>query len=436
MIVEFGIQNFGSVKEKQILSFEATKSTDLEQHYVFETTTGIRLLKMALIYGANASGKTTILKALEFLRILIVDPAEKKTDELNFKPFLFDIHTPEQNSILSISFIQNDVRYAYEVEFNKKAIVREELDFYQPNKANIYKRTTDLEKQFTNISFGSKIRTDKTFDKVLTANTLWNTTVLGGFLKTNLENNELKEVQAWFTDYLKKIILPHSDLDAFVTSRIKDGEIRKDEVIQILRKADFRISDILVEEEEQDLPDGLLEFLEKQVKAPKEQVQKLRDKGKVTTIDLGFEHNVGEGRYVLPIGAESQGTQRYYGLAGILTIMIKNKVAFCIDELESSLHPDLFVHFILTYLLNVKKSQLLCTTHNREILNNRDIFRNDVIWFANKNDNCATTLYSLADFDSKVIRDTSNVHNAYKIGKLGGVPNLGDYYIDTADESN
>ena len=85
-------------------------------------------------------------------------------------------------------------------------------------------------------------------------------------------------------------------------------------------------------------------------------------------------------------------------------------------------------------MINSKKSQLIATTHNREILNNKDIFRNDSIWFTNKNESCATELYSLSDFDSSIIRDTSNVYNAYKIGKLGGVPNLGDYYIDLDNE--
>jgi hypothetical protein len=80
--------------------------------------------------------------------------------------------------------------------------------------------------------------------------------------------------------------------------------------------------------------------------------------------------------------------------------------------------------------MNAKRSQLLFTTHNRELLSKRDIFRNDIVWFADKNEFCATEVYSLADFDTSVIRDTSSVYNAYKIGKLGGVPNLGDNFID------
>ena len=129
------------------------------------------------------------------------------------------------------------------------------------------------------------------------------------------------------------------------------------------------------------------------------------------------------------------GTQRYFEYAGLLSILLEQKVFLPVDELESSLHPDLFNHFLLTYLVNGKKeSQLIATTHNREILNNRDIFRDDAIWFTDKNEDSATELYSLADFDSSVVRDTTNVLNAYKSGKLGGVPNLGDYYIDLDEE--
>ena len=167
MIINFSVQNFGSIKDKQILSFEADKSTHLEDYYIIKANESLRLLKLALIYGANASGKTTILKAIDFLRKIVLDPAKKKTDPIEFNPFLFDSKTPKQNSIISIDFIQNEVRYSYEVQFNKKAILKEELNFFNPNKANVFKRTTDVDKQFTEITFGSKIKKDKIVEKNL-----------------------------------------------------------------------------------------------------------------------------------------------------------------------------------------------------------------------------------------------------------------------------
>lgn len=429
MIINFSIQNFGSVKDKQTLTFEADKSDHLENSYIIHTN-GLRLLKIALIYGANASGKTTILKALEFLRDIVLEPETKKTDELDFQPFLFDSETPNQNSVISIEFIANDTKYFYEVEFFRKAVVNETLNFYNPNKANVYKRTTDINNQFTEIKFGRKIKIDKTIEKNLEANTLWNNTVLGGFLKTNVDVKELKEAVEWFKNYLNPLIYTETQLERFVTSRIDKGELSKLDIINILKKADFHISDLIIQEDEKEIPDGLIDFLKAQMKDSPDSVKKLEEKGKITTIKIEFEHTVNQSKYNLPIEMESQGTRRFYGFAGLLALLIKNSTAFPIDELESSLHPDLYTHFILSFLLNTDRSQIIATTHNREILDNKNIFRNDAIWFTDKNDNCSTELYSLADFDSSIVRNTTNIYNAYKSGKLKATPNLGDNFID------
>ena len=428
MLVSFSVENFASIKDKQTLSFEADKSKHLEDYYIIHAPQGLRLLKLGLIYGANASGKTTILKAIDFLRGLILEPESKKTDSLNFNPFLFDKSTPNLPSILSIDFIQNEIRYLYEVEFTKFAIIREELQNYNPSKASVYKRTTDIDKQLSEIKFGSKISLDKSFKKTLESNTLWNNTVLGGFLKTNIELKELKDVIDWFNKFLKPIVGPNTELDDYITAQIDSSNINKYDVISILKKADFNISDIIINKEEKEIPESLIKFLKD--KAPVGTVNKLKNKGTITSLEIEVEHTVNNEKYNLPFQFESQGTQRYFGFAGLLSLFIRDSIAIPIDELESSLHPDLFTHFLLSFLINSKSSQLIASTHNREILNNRDIFRNDSIWFTAKNESGATDLYSLLDFDSSVIRDTSSVYNAYKIGKLGGVPNLGDYFIN------
>jgi len=133
----------------------------------------------------------------------------------------------------------------------------------------------------------------------------------------------------------------------------------------------------------------------------------------------------------LPFEYESAGIQRHFGLAGILPLAKIISSILLIDELESSLHPDLIIHFLLSFIANNKQSQISATTHFREILAIKDIFRPDVIWFTQKDEHHATELYSLADFNSKVIRmDTSNILSAYQSGKLGAVPNLGDYFIN------
>ncbi len=428
MIINFSIQNFGSIKHKQTISFEADETEHLEEAYVIKTD-GLRLLKLALVYGPNASGKTTILKALDFLREIVLYPKDKKTDELAFEPFLFDSDTPGQHSILSIEFLQENIKYLYEVEFTKKAIIRDELSFYNPKKANLYKRTTNIENQFTEITFGSQIKIDKAFEKVLEANTLWNNTVLGGYLKTNIDFKELKQVIEWFEFHLKPMVRTDTNLERYVTSGINTGEIDKEDVVAILKKADFQISDIVIQEKESSLDDALIDLLVNRSKDSTSQLKLPADK-RLTSLRPELEHTVNEHRFSLPFELESHGTKRFYGFAGLLAQLIKQPVILPVDELEASLHPELYIHFLLSFLLNANRSQVIATTHHREILNNKDIFRNDAIWFTDKDKESATEVYSLADFDSSVVKDSTNVLNAYKSGKLGATPNPGDHYID------
>ena len=411
MIVNFSIQNFGSIKDKQTLSFEADTSEHLEDAYVVHTA-GKRLLKLALIYGANASGKTTVLKALDFLRNLVVNPKEKKTDILDFSPYLFDANTPEQPTGLSIAFVHEEVYYEYEVAFTRQSVIREILYVYDPEKTLVYERTTDTEGQLTKINFGYPITLDKSAQQVLELNTLWNNTVLGGFLKTNISFEELRQVTDWFGSYLKPIIAPDTKLDTYITNKIDEKKLTKGEVLEILKKADFNISDIVIRKKEEIVPEDLLIFFKGQVEI----------KGRII-----IQHTINDTHYNLPMEQESEGTKRFYGFAGLLALLIKSPTVFPIDELESSLHPDLYTHFLLSFLQNAKQSQLIATTHNRELLGDRDIFRYDVIWFTDKGKDCATELYSLADFDTATIK---NILNAYKIGKFSGVPRLSDTFID------
>jgi AAA15 family ATPase/GTPase len=430
MIINFSVQNFGSIKDKQTLSFEADKSTHLEDYYIIHTN-GLRLLKLGLIYGANASGKTTILKALDFLRTLVLNPKSQKTETFDFDPFLFDENTPNQNTIFEIEFLQNNVRYFYFVELNTKAIVSEELYAYNPKKSNVFKRTTDLEKQTTDIKFGNKIKIDKISEQTLVLNTLWNRVVLDGFNRTNVDIKELNEVLVWFKDYLNPLIKSNTDLKKLTSSYIKKSTIQKNIILNILKQADFNVSDIQFREEIIDIPNGFMDFIENPTSTSANKEYKLKSDTQLSTENLEFQHTVNNHIFSLVFEKESQGTQRYYGLAGVLYRLIKDSVAFSIDELESSLHPDLFEHFLLSFLLNSTASQILATTHNREIISEKDIFRKDAIWITDKdNKNCATELYSLADFHASVIRNTSSIYNAFKIGKLGGTPNLGSYYIN------
>lgn len=409
MIINFSVENFGSIKDKQTLSFLANKSDHLEDYYIIEPIKGLRLNKLALIYGANASGKTTVLKALDFIRKICTEPFDKKTEKFDFEPFLFDEDTPNQNTKFELEFVQNGIRYFYEVELNKNCIVKEKLYNFNPNKALVFERTTDEQKELTSVKFGSKIAKRKSLEENLETFTLWNNTILGGFLKGNIDFFELKNASDWFVDVMLRLILPNEDLSDVFLSTLNENEEYLKVFLTFFKKSDFNIKSLKFEN--------------------KKLITKLNKE------NIEIIHIVNNNEYILKFDKESLGTQKYFTLVGLLIFAIFSDVILYIDELESSLHPDLYIHFLMFYIVNSKsESQLIATTHNREILNNRDIFRDDAIWFTDKNEDSATELYSLADFDSSVVRDTTNVLNAYKSGKLGGVPNLGDYYINLDEE--
>lgn len=419
MIINFSVQNFYSIKDKVTLSFEATKSDDLEDYYLIEPKKGLRLLKLGLIYGANASGKTTILKALDFLRSLVLEPVRNKFSLLDFYPFLFNKNKTESNTtFFELEFFTNGIRYFYTIEFVRGAIISEELYGYKPNKSLVFKRNTDLDKQLTSIIFGKKLKVNKFHKAVLEANTLWNNTVLGGFSKTNIEILDLKNCSSWFKNNLNSIVFPTTDLTKLTSDLIEDSVLNKKYIISILRKADFKIEDIVIENDKTFKPfQGLVKN------------ENLKN--------IYFDHKINDEIYSLHYKYQSQGTQRYYQFAGLLALMIQQSTIFPIDELEASLHPDLFEHFLLLFLRNTNQSQLIATTHHRELLMEKDIFRSDAIWFTEKKEDESTDLFSLADFDSSVVRkDTGSIYNAYKIGKLGATPNLQDYYIDTETTTN
>ena len=142
-------------------------------------------------------------------------------------------------------------------------------------------------------------------------------------------------------------------------------------------------------------------------------------------------HKVADGKtYRLSLLAESSGTKRYFGLGGLLYELIHSSRMLCIDELETSLHPDLMKHFLQTFLLNAGPSQMLVTTHNIALMEEQDFIRRDALWFCEKGNDGAVSLYSAADFDSTSLRKDANLVNAYKSGRLGAKPNLGSPYVN------
>ncbi|MDC4994954.1 ATP-binding protein [Acinetobacter baumannii] len=432
MIIDFSIKNFRSIKDEQTISFEATNSKDLEKYFVFEPKlkhpkkNPLRLLKLNMIYGANGSGKSNIMTALHALDILMRVTSDDKDDEISFiESFKFNSETVNEPSVFKISFIAADkIIYHYELTATKTHIVEETLYSTDPGKGLIFSRTTDPIKKISHIDIKPRAQMKSDDKNTLINSTLWNSTVLATFDSLNIENEVFSTVIHWVEHTLMQPVSPKTDLKKYISDRIDEKKISKEQVIRFMKEADFCVSDLNFEKTE--LSKDELELIDKlRNETENQEVAKMLIKQMLNQKDLFFTHSLENGSFKLKYEEESLGTQRYYQLSGLLDIVTSQNKIIPIDEFESSLHPDLIQHFLLSYIKTQHNSQMLITTHYREFLLNKDIFRKDSIWFCDKNRKTSSTeIYSLVDFDTKTIRETSSVYNAYKAGKLGGTPNI------------
>lgn len=432
MILEFSLTNFGPVKDQVTLSFEATRSDLLEDYYIDTSIPGLRLLKLGIIYGPNASGKTTILKALSFLRNLVRNPVSDKSESLKLHPFALDEESKSQNSKFSLHFIEGETRYAYHLECNQQYIFKESLLYYPRGRsASIYTRETDPDKELTKLSFGSTVKLTQKDQHILEGNTLWNTTVLGAFGRSNVDSPELRVAHSWFRERVGALVLPSNNLMNWSNEQLEKYPAFRSLVVESLRNADVQIQDFRVEEQEVKHSNAVMKILET-IKSMDDSVR-IDDALKTKTVHFTHEVLINGAKYQeeLPQQQESRGTLKFYGLSVLLATALKLNRVLIIDEIETSLHPDLMKHFLLVFLANSKKAQLIATTHNTFLLDEKDLLRADAVWFAEKGGDGATKLYSLSDFDSATFRKGQSLINAYKVGKLGAKPQTGSIFLQS-----
>jgi len=442
MIQYIKIKNFGPIQEEVEMNFEVAEETDADA-YEIKMPDGRRLLKLAYIYGANASGKTTVLKAFEFLRKLLLKPISDKAGELDFDPFLFRDVPYDHSSRLELAFYVDEIRYVYEIDFNKQSILDEKIVFYQTAKpTELLSRTTDTEKRLAKIQFGSKIKVPAREKDLLESNTLHNNTVIGAYARTNVDIPELERLNRWFNSFLLGMVSSVNDLTEVTASQIESDPAVNTWINAFLHKADNQISEVNVpdfsnqisipwEDVNTDFKNRIVPHHSNYSSLPtiKTTGVKMYAGGSFQR-KIDFIHAVGEDKkYPLSILKESSGTKRYFGLGGPLYALIHTSHLLCIDELETSLHPDLMKHFLQTFLLNATYSQMLITTHNTALMEDQDFIRRDALWFSEKGKAGSVKLYSAADFDSSTLRKDASLINAYRSGRLGAKPNLGSPYF-------
>ncbi len=416
MIIEFKVKNYLSFKEEQILSFEASQDKFMQDYHCIDLANGERLLRIAMVYGANASGKTNLLLALDFLKNITTQSLDRES-KTGFVPFQFDAETRNNPGYFEITLFINNTKYIYSVRLDDRIIYDEKLYFYpgtQP--ALVFHRQYNPKINDYTLKSGSRINIDSVELSVLKSNTLNNMTIVAGFKKTNIHFPELQTVYEWFEHGIAPIIRPWNNLYRNVIDKIENQEKGfKEFIIENLEIADFKIKNIDIELEDSgnDINNTTYgnEVQENYARYFKRKVV--------------FTHEIEGVNNSLSVDFESSGTLRYLGLIGELKKSLQHTMVLNIDELENSLHPDLVNHFINSFLYYSKKenskSQFIFTTHNINLLS-EDFVRKDIVWFTEKDDTGSSNLYSLNDFN---IRKNLSFLNAYKAGKFGAVPNLG-----------
>jgi hypothetical protein len=435
MIVSFSVSNFGVIKESVKLDFEATDSSNLESYYVMEPASGLRLLKIMFLYGPNASGKSTLLRALDFLRLLVLRPLGDKEDELDFSPFAFKTTTPKKLSTMRLDFVVEGYRYTLDIAFDKWHIEKETLSLCREGSLcePVYERIT-TDEELAQIDYQATDLSEDDCAGLRTA-TLWNNLVLGGYKKINASSKHLDRVHRWFREYLQELISPEGPSDIETSNLTLLRSLGKSDIKflgNLMNRADFGVSSIRVTEptrlDLEELNSLIKEMLGNDMRRASRNAAMLKKRyeAQVTLVHENGDNVLA----AFPLQQESLGTRRYLQLMLHLMQVIKHEKVQSIDELESSLHPDLYEYIVKVFLASSRGSQLLIATHNRELLKQEDLLRWDAVWFMQRQSDGGVYLFSAADYEEDALTKGVSLYNAYRAGRLGAVPLLEDCYID------
>ncbi|MBW8684318.1 AAA family ATPase [Chitinophaga rhizophila] len=413
MIIEFSVSNFKTFKEKATISLIASnydKDTRESENVTFNPTFGIRILTGAVIYGANASGKSTFINALAFMKAFVMRSSvdSQKGDEINIDPFRLDPASENTSSVFEIIFIYNDELYRYGFEISRKVVLAEWL-YHRPKTKEIeifYREGQRFEYHVRRFSKGH----------ILTKEKLVRENALLISVAAQFNDNTAGSVLDWFQQLQIVSGLREDYHREFTVTQAADS-LQKKKILALLSVADLSIQDITLEKAD---PDNVSSDLSKPAKTLLNILTSHRrydaDGNYIDDVQLSLEKD------------ESSGTLKLFALAGPILYALEHGYPLFIDELDSRLHPNLVSKLIELYhshTTNRLHAQLIFNTHDTNLLSS-SLFRRDQIWFTEKNRYGAAKLYSLSDIKSDVRRKDNFEHN-YIVGKYGAVPILNDF---------
>jgi len=421
MLLEFSVGNFLSFRDKKTLSLEATSITDFQETNVI-IKDKYKLLKSAVIYGANSSGKTNLLRGLSTMRQIIISSAKQSsTETLPVIPFLLSSETLNKPSFFEALFIIQEKRYRYGFEITQKAVITEWLyEVLRTKERLLFIREKDkiqIEDIFTEgMNLEEKTRDNALF---LAICDMFNGKISGQIMK-------------WFK-YVRTISgLEHEDYRSFTFSML-EAEKTKEQLMKFFSKLDLGFDKVIVSKNDFNpafLPKGIPEEILKKV------ISDLQGKTIVSAETLHKKFNK-DGKVIDLVkfdlrNQESDGTNKVFDLSGHVFNTLRKGGVLVIDELDAKLHPLLtnaIVKLFNSKEFNPCTSQLIFATHDTNLLSMGN-FRRDQIYFVEKDHFEASDIYSLAEYkekDGRKIRKDRSFEPDYIKGRYGAIPFIGNF---------
>ena len=414
MLIEFSVKNFLSFKNKVTLSMEKGIGNENLDNIIVKDN--LKLLKTAVIYGANASGKSNLFKAFTCAILMVRNSSfltlESKWDFL--KPFLFDETTKNKPSEFEFIFVANGIKYRYFFSADINKIYDEILDAYYTQKpTNIFKRTKTNIYEFNNDK--SKLESLKVKN---TENKLFLATI------TSWNYDKTKGVYLWFSNVIDTYDSFNRISDQDLKEYSDDNKDLKEFTLKLLKEADILIKDIHVDYKEKEIDSTMMNMF-------MPSLARTNGTYRMSNVNIELDHEIVDKNnqlhnYRLNFNAESSGTRVLFALAPFLKRSFESSKIIIVDELEKSMHPTL-VEFIVKLFnnsnINKANSQLIFMTHATNLLS-LDLLRRDQIWFTEKDSMTGVSdLYSL---DSFTVRKDENIQKGYINGRYGAVPFIRD----------
>jgi hypothetical protein len=431
MLVEFCVGNYRSFLDRATLSMVATnlrsQDKELDANNVFDATARLRLLRSAAIYGANASGKSNLVQALQFMRSFVMRSTEG-TDPFGGIPverFRLAAETEDKPSFFQVVFLRSDgTRYRYGFEVTGRRVETEWL--YSTPKSI---ETMLFERRGDEFDFGPRFREGKDFVEKVRPNALLLSTA-------GQWNNALAaQVIDWFRrDLWVGSALTDRAMQDLTLARLERPETRE-AIVELVRAFDLGITDFVLQPAAQDaLPVNSGPSDASALKRALAVIEnwQARLEGQAARVQVKTLHKVFSANGDLAgieefdlHRDESEGTKKLFAMAGPLLAALEEGRAFVVDELDARLHPLITRAIIALFNSpesNPRDAQLVFATHDTNLLDRR-YFRRDQIWFTEKDRRGSTQLYSLAEFR---VRNDASYGRDYIRGKYGGVPYVGD----------